>query len=173
MDLDSSLPGHVVASIFEVLLVDAGYQLIPTGIERTLRELRTVPVDAYLDLVPPRLRFVPDFFVLDVEARQSWLTEIKFRRYLHPLLCGDLRPMQRDWAPFVLILAVAEPPDEWTGIVTNIKAFTVQPDTRLDEEFLRVGGMRLQDVFVRLGRRWGEGTILKAQDAILRISSRE
>ena len=102
MDLDNALPGHLVASVFEVL-----------------------PIDAYLDLVHPRLRFAPDFFVFDVEARQSWLTEIKFRHYIHRALCDDLRLIQRDWAPFTLILAVAEPPREWTGIVRHIKTFTM------------------------------------------------
>ncbi len=132
MDLDNALPGHLVASVFEVLLVDAGYQVIPTGIERTLRELRTVPVDAYIDLVPPRLRAAPDFFVLDIGARQAYLTEIKFRQYLHRALCDDL-PNPVGWSK----------------------------------------GARLQDIFVRLGKRWEEGTIQKAQDAILRIASRE
>jgi len=108
MDIDNALPGHLVASVFEVLLVDAGYQ-------RTLRELRTVPVDAYIHLVPPRLRSAPDFFALDLEGGQSWSTEIKLRHYLHPALCDDLRVMHRAWAPFTLILAVAEPPKEWTG----------------------------------------------------------
>jgi hypothetical protein len=173
MDIDVTLPGHLVASVFEVLLIDAGYQVIPTGIERTLREVRTVPVGAYIDLVPPRLRSAPDFFVLDVEAHQSWLIEIKFRRYLHPLLCDDLYVMQRDWAPVVLILAVAEPPPEWTGIVRCIKAFTITPDTRLDRDFFLGRGGRLQDVFARLADRWADGTIQKAQDAILRIGSRE
>jgi hypothetical protein len=173
MDIDNALPGHLVASVFEVLLIDAGYQVIPTGIERTLRELRTVPVDAYIDLVPLRLRSAPDFFVLDVQGQQSWLTEIKFRHYLHPALCDDLVVMHRDWAPFTLILAVAEPPKEWTGIVRHIKVFTIQPETRLDGEFLKGKGVRLQDVFVRLGNRWEEGTIQKAQDAILRIASRD
>lgn len=173
MDIDNALPGHLVASVFEVLLIDAGDQVIPTGIERTLRELRTVDVDTYIDLVPQRLRCAPDFFVLDVEARQSWLTEIKFRHYLHPALCDDLRVIQRDWAPFTLILALAEPPKEWTGIVRHIKVFTIQSETRLDQEFLSGRGARLQDVFVRLGKRWEEGTIQKAQDAILRIASRE
>lgn len=173
MDIDNALPGHLVASVFEVLLIDAGYQVIPTGIERTLRELRSVPVDAYIDLVPPRLRSAPDFFVLDIEARQSSLTEIKFRHYLHKALCDDLRVIQRDWAPFTLILAVADPPKEWTGIVRHIKVFTIQPETRLDDEFLHIRGARLQDVFLRLGKRWEEGTIQKAQDAILRIASKD
>src|SRR5437016_13690562 len=51
MDMDDALPGHLVASVFEVLLVDAGYQVVPTGVERTIRELRAVKVDAYIDLV--------------------------------------------------------------------------------------------------------------------------
>lgn len=173
MHLDNALPGHLVASVFEVLLVDAGYQVIPTGIERTLRELRTVPVDTYIDLVPTRLRSAPDFFVLDIEARQAYSTEIKFRQYFHRALCDDLRATLRDWAPFTLILAVADPPKEWTGIVRHIKVFTIEPDTRLDEEFFHTRGARLQDVFVRLGKGWEEGTIQKAQDAILRIASRE
>ena len=92
---------------------------------------------------------------------------------MHRALCDDLRLIQRDWAPFTLILAVAEPPREWTGIVRHIKTFTIQPDTGLDEEFLAVKGARLQDVFARLGRRWEEATIQKAQDATLRIASRE
>jgi len=173
MDIDNALPGHLVASVFEVLLVDAGYQVIPTGIEKTLRELRTVSVDAYIDLVPPRFRSQPDFFVLDLEAHRSWLTEIKFRHYLHPALCDDLRAMHREWAPFNLILALAEAPKEWSGIVRHIKVFTINAETRLDEDFFRTKGMRLQDVYPRLGKRWEEGTIQKAQDAILRITARD
>jgi len=58
------------------------------------------------------------------------------------------------------------------GIVRHIKVFTIQPETRLDVEFFRSKGARLQNVFARLGKRWEEGTIQKAQDAILRIASR-
>ena len=52
---------------------------------------------------------------------------------------------QQEWAPFTLILAVAEPPKEWAGIVRHIKVFTIQAETRLDEEFFRSKGARLQD----------------------------
>jgi len=81
--------------------------------------------------------------------------------------------MHQAWAPFTLILAVAEPPKEWTGIVRHIKVFTIEAGTRLDDEFFKTEGARLQDIFARLGKRWEEGTILKAQDAILRIAARE
>jgi hypothetical protein len=172
MDIDNALAGHLVASVFEVLLVDAGYEVVPTGVERTVRELRTVTRDAYRELAHPRLRSIPDFFVLDVEARQSWLTEVKSRQSICRALCDDLRPIQQEWAPFTLVLAVAESPKEWTGIVDHIRAFTIEADTRLDQQFFNDLGARLQDVFPRLGKRWEEGTIQKAQDAILRILSR-
>jgi len=132
---------------------------------------RRVPRETHI--IRP-LRSAPDFFVLDLEGGQSWSTEIKLRHYLHPALCDDLRAMHQEWAPFTLILAVADPPKEWrTGIVRHIKVFTIQAETRLDDEFFKIKGTRLQDVFVRLGKRWEEGTIQKAQDAILRIASRD
>jgi len=47
MDMDDALAGHLVASVFEVLLVDAGYEVVPTGVERIIRELRALKHDAY------------------------------------------------------------------------------------------------------------------------------
>ena len=142
MDMDDALAGHLVASVFEVLLVDAGYEVVPTGVERIIRELRALKHDAYVDLVHHRLRTAPDYFVLDVEARQSWLTEVKFRHYIHPALCDDLRAIQHAWAPLALILAVAEPPEEWTGVVQHIRVFTIEADTRLDRQFFSDRGSR-------------------------------
>ncbi len=173
MDIDYALPGHLVAAVFEVLLIDAGYQVIPTGIERSLRELRTVEADAYRALAHPRLRSAPDYFVLDFEARQGRLTEVKFRQYIHPRLFDDLQVIQRDWAPFVLILAVAEPPQEWTGTVRHIRVFEIGSETPLNQQFFNEAGRRIQDVFPRLGNRWEDGTILKAQEAILRITAKQ
>jgi hypothetical protein len=68
MDLENALHGHVVAAIFEVLLVDAGYQVIPLGVERSVRELRAVGEEQYLSLIHPLLRSIPDFSVLDVKS---------------------------------------------------------------------------------------------------------
>jgi len=172
MDLSNALHGHVVAAIFEVLLVDAGYQVVPLGVERSIRELRAVGAETYLELIHPRLRSIPDFFVLDLAHGESWLTEIKYRPYLHPRLVEDLEAVQKAWAPFMLILAMGEPPKEWTGIIRHIRVFEITPDLELDEGFLLQEGLRLQDVFARLGDRWEEGTIERAQDAILRITSK-
>ncbi len=40
--LDAALSGHLVVTVIEVLLVDAGYQVVPLGVERIVRELRAV-----------------------------------------------------------------------------------------------------------------------------------
>src|SRR5439155_13540414 len=106
-------------------------------------------------------------------TRHSWITDVKCHHYIYPALCDVLRAIQHAGAPFALILAVAEPPEECTGVVQHIRVFTIEADTRLDRQFFSDRGSRLQGVFPRLGKRWEEGTIQKAQDAILRITSRE
>jgi hypothetical protein len=169
MDLDNSLRGQLAAAAIEVLLVDAGYQVIPTGIERSLRELRSLRVDHYLALAPVQLRSTPDFFVLDLDAERSWLVEVKSRRYLHENLRGDLEAAQRIWSPFLLILVVEEPPEEWTGEVQHIRVFDIAPGEPLTPRFFREEGARLQDVFLRLKKKWSDGTILRVQDACLRL----
>jgi len=173
MNLDNTLRGQLIAAAVEVLLIDAGYQVIPTGIERSLRELRAVDVERYLELAPIQLRTIPDFFVLDLRARQSWLVEVKFRRYLHRQFLDDLEAILETWAPFMLVLVLAQPPDEWTGDVRHIRVFEIDEDTDLTLEFICKGGRRLQDVFGRLRERWPEGTILRAQEACLRLVSEE
>lgn len=121
IEIEDALKGHLVAAVFEVLLIDAGYQVIPTGVEKTIRELRPVDYDTYIDLIHPRLRSVPDMFVLDVEAHKTWLTEIKFRRSLDPSELLNKMVNQLDWAPFCLLLAVACPPEEWKkGVVHHL-----------------------------------------------------
>jgi hypothetical protein len=169
VDLDNNLRGQLTAAAVEVLLIDAGYQVIPTGIERSLRELRALSVDRYLDLAPAQLRTIPDFFVLDPKAEQSWLVEVKFRHYLHENLPKDLEAVQKIWAPFVLILVLEEPPKQWTGEVKHIRVFHINPEDNLTPAFFQEYDERLQDVFRLLRDKWTDSTILTVQDACLRL----
>jgi hypothetical protein len=169
VDLDNSLRGQLAAATIEVLLIDAGYQVIPTGIERSLRELRTLGIDRYLALAPVQLRTTPDFFVLDPDAEESWLVEVKFRRYLHENLSEDLEAVQKIWSPFALLLVLEEPPKEWTGEVKHIRVFDIAPGKHLTPRFFREKGARLQDVFLRLRGKWSDSTILTVQEACLRL----
>ena len=77
--LDAALSGHLVATVIDVLLVDAGYQVIPLGIERIVRELRNADAERFRQIAPPRLRSMPDFLVIDPDNPKGWLTEVKFR----------------------------------------------------------------------------------------------
>jgi hypothetical protein len=169
--LDAALSGHLVATVIDVLLVDAGYQVVPLGIERVVRELRNADAERFRAIAPLPLRSMPDFFVIDPDNPQGWLTEIKFRRYLHSNLVDDIRTAQEHWAPFHLVLAVAEPPDEWTGVVKHLRAFRIEPAAQLSRGFFTSRGERIQDVFTRLTPKWPDATIQQAQDVILRIAT--
>ena len=83
--LDAVLSGHLVATVIEVLLADAGYQVIPLGVERIVRELRTVDAERFRQVAPTRLRALPDFFVMDPDGGQGSLVE-------------------EHWAPVLLVL---------------------------------------------------------------------
>jgi len=125
----------------------------------------------FRQIAPPRLRSMPDFFVIDPDSPQGWLTEVKFRRYLHANLVDDIRTAQDHWAPFQLVLAVAEPPEEWAGAVKHLRAFRIEPAARLNRGFFTSRGERIQDVFTRLTPKWPDATIQQAQDVILRIAT--
>jgi len=171
--LDVALSGHLAATVIEVLLVDAGYQVAPLGIERIIRELRTAGADRYREIAPPRLRSLPDFFVIDPESNQGFLVEVKFRRYLHSKLTEDLSVSQEHWAPLILILAIAEPPEAWTGVVRHLRVFRIEPRAQLTMAYFTSHGARMQDVFPRLTPKWPDATIRQAQDFILRITATE
>src|SRR5262245_32913393 len=56
---------------------------------------------------------------------------MKLRHCVHPAVCNDVRKMQLDWASFTLILAVAEPPDEWSGMVRCFRSLPSNPTRNL------------------------------------------
>ncbi|HXG02048.1 MAG TPA: hypothetical protein VNO23_01365 [Candidatus Binatia bacterium] len=170
MNLDSRLQGQLAAAAIEALLADAGYQVIPVGIEHSLRELKFLDPKRYVKVAPVMLRTAPDLFVLDPDGDTSRLVEVKYRRRLHERLVRRLRRIQAGWAPFVLVLIVAESPPNWAGHINHIKAFEIDRKTHLSLDFLGGGGRRLQDVFPRLTERWADETILRVQDVIRRLS---
>ena len=176
MRVDPQLKGHTIATIFEVILIHAGYYVIPIGVERTNPALRTVDRKTYMK-VSERLRSIPDFFYVDPEEKERGFLEVKFRQRVRSSdLLTILRQTQSEWSPFVLILAVAQPPEAWKkGEIHHIRAFHIHEYTDLDLAFLRNSGRRLQDIFHRLKdkTKWKEGSIVKAEKAILRIAEIE
>lgn len=168
-----ALSGHLVATVIEVLLADAGYQVIPLGVERIVRELRTADAERFRRVAPPRLRSLPDFFVMDPDAAQGFLVEVKFRRYLHSKLIDDISAVREHWAPLLLLLAIAEPPEEWAGTVRHLRLFRTEPEAQLSRGYFASHGVRIQDAFPRLIPKWPDATIQQAQEVILRIAAEE
>ena len=168
MKIEPQLIGHSVATVFEVLLTHAGYYVIPAGIERANPALRTVDFKTYTRF-SKRLQLTPDFFVFDPGKKRNWLVEVKFRTSLDSPIFFDLWKQQKEWYPFILILALSEPPLEWRGSARHIKAFDINREAKVKPRFLREHGKRLQAVFDRLS----VGTILQAQEIILRIGQKK
>jgi len=172
MKIENALKGHTICSIFETLLVDAGYHVVPFGIERVIREVRPLHAEDYLSVMKPwqNLRSMPDLFVLDLEKKKGWLTEVKYKKKLSRAIVKEFDKYKQTWGPFNIILALSTPPSSWTGEVKHIRVFEVNKNTELNSEFFEDNGKRIQDVFKRLGERWEELTILKAQEMISNIA---
>ncbi len=64
MDFTSKLKGQITQSLIECLLVDAGLQVMPLGIEQIVREVKSLSQDRYLAAgISPTLRSLPDFLL--------------------------------------------------------------------------------------------------------------
>jgi len=63
------------------LLVDAGYHVVPLGIEEVIREVNFLNEKNYLAWnLPTPLRKMPDFFVIDKDYKKHYLVEVKYRK---------------------------------------------------------------------------------------------
>ncbi len=172
MEIENALKGHTICSIFETILVDAGYHVVPFGLERVIREVRPLHAEDYLSVMKPcqNLRSMLDLFVLDLEKKKGWLTEIKYREKLFKSIVNEFKKYESTWIPYHIVLALSKPPDSWAGEVNHIRVFEVNKSTSLDMEFFESNGKRIQDVFTRLREKWKNQTILKAQEMILNIA---
>lgn len=82
MDYKNRLKGAITQVLLKSLLEDAGYRIVPLGIEEVLRELSSLEQEHYKQLnLPPALRKLPDFFVADMEFKKTYLVEVKYRKY--------------------------------------------------------------------------------------------
>jgi hypothetical protein len=128
MSFITSLKGHTVESIFKTLLEDAGYIVVPLGIEKTIRELQKIAYE--------RALFADDINTYAV------------------------------WRPFILLVAVKVPPEEWKGKISHIRAFEIKDN--INENFFTdiIAPKRIQDIFEKLKDRAEEETLIKTQNAI-------
>jgi hypothetical protein len=111
MDYINRLKGAVTQVLLKSLLEDAGYRIVPLGIESVLREVATLPKADYVNLgLPIQLRKLPDFFVASHEIDKTWLVEVKYRKRwndrVQESLEAEMKEQVQNWHPLFLMLFV-------------------------------------------------------------------
>lgn len=107
------MKGAVTQTLVKSLLEDAGYRVVPLGIEEVIRELSSIDQLQYLNLnLPQTLRSLPDFLVSDTSITRIWLVEVKYRRRWDAAAIQSLQAKLTEqalpWGPFFLLLFLGE-----------------------------------------------------------------
>lgn len=113
IDFARRMKGAVTQTLVKSLLEDAGYRVVPLGIEEVIRELSSIDQPQYLNLnLPQSLRSLPDFLVADTSITRTWLVEVKYRRRWDSAAIESLRAKLTEqalpWGPLFLLLFLGE-----------------------------------------------------------------
>ena len=189
MEYANRLKGAVTQTLLRSLLEDAGYRIVPLGIEEVIREIKVLDSREYRSLkLPTNLRKLPDFFISDKSVKKACLLEVKYRKRwdarVRKSLGTDLKQQVQEWEPLYVMIFLGKPwgfgdlPSYWMKVVrlsirkNQLVVITKEGDV-LDtwdnvnwSEYSRV-----QDVFEDVGDQWENQTIEKTK-VILRILSR-
>ncbi len=191
MDFSNRIKSGVTQVLLRALLNDAGYRLVPLGVEEVIREAQALSSEQYREMdMPKPLRTLPDFFVANGEMTKSWLVEVKYRSRWNDQVRNHMEELLRDqvslWNPLYLVIFLGEKardnntPKSSLGIcrlvLENDELFILQSkgDNDLVGQRSSVhrlipwqsvdwGHMsRIQDVFDGLGERFEDETLKKA-----------
>jgi hypothetical protein len=81
IDFDASIKCKITQTLFETLLENANYRVIPFGVEETVREIKNLDKTTYINLnLPTPLRTMPDFLVTNRDLNKLYLVEVKYRK---------------------------------------------------------------------------------------------
>jgi hypothetical protein len=113
MDFKNRLKGSLTQTLFRSLLVDAGYYVVPLGVEEVIREVNSLSQPQYQNLeLPSVLRRMPDFFVADKNYEKYFLIEVKFRRswnsFTREQLRENLYAQAQTWGKILLFVLLGE-----------------------------------------------------------------
>lgn len=184
MEYSSRLKGGITQTLIKSMLTDAGYKVVPLGVEEVIREVTTLDHVKYKQLnLPEVLRKMPDFFVSDSESTKCWLVEVKYRKKWEPTVkkkLGEaLKNQARLWGSIYVIILLGTPVDgkrndmpfAWVGVAKvfveseQLKVHTSDGESILwDKLQWKQGQMqRIQDVFEVLNTptKWDESIVMK------------
>jgi hypothetical protein len=196
MDFKNRLKGTVTQTLIKALLEDAGYKVVPLGVEEVIREVATLSQDEYFALgLPQTLRKMPDFFVTDPSHTNSWLIEVKYRKswdkQTRDRLGQQIKEQIKHWQPVYLMVFLGRSTRDGNELPSYSMRVvkTVYRDGRLlflkhqspfsldgreqDECVLAPWSelewnnfSRIQDTFRLVANQWEEQTIMKAMQIL-------
>jgi hypothetical protein len=114
MDFDNKLKGNLTEIISSSIFEDAGYRVVPLGVEKIVREITTLAHEEYKALnLSKTLRSMPDLLVTDVDMSKAWLVEVKYRKTFVSFkscskLQSTLNEQAKRWGAFYVLLYVGE-----------------------------------------------------------------
>lgn len=78
MEFINRIKKEMSEGIVKAILENYNYRVIDTGIEKVIREVSFLPIEAYNALgFPDALRKLPDFVVMDSEQKLKLLVDVK------------------------------------------------------------------------------------------------
>jgi hypothetical protein len=197
VDFRNRLKGNLAQSLFETLLEDVKYRIVPLGIEEVIREVITLDQRQYSELgLSNTLRRLPDFFVAKPEFDKTMLVEIKYRRNwtesVRDSLGKELLEQVRQWEPLYLVMFLgekardSETPASYLGVCRLVMRNNVMhvswevPDDISGEtvthyrpwaEITWASFSRFQDVFDGIAERIEDGTLTKVVEVVKSLNS--
>jgi hypothetical protein len=104
--------GQVTQTILSTVLGGVGYCVHRLGVEELIPELQGPKSAEIRANLPERLRFMPDFIVIEPNSGEVYLAEVKFRRSVDEsfvkLIFQELEQRRKYWPEAYTILMVAE-----------------------------------------------------------------
>ncbi len=182
MEYTSRLKGAITQTLLKSLLEDAGYRIIPLGIEEVIREIKILGKEQYLSLgLPKNLRKLPDFFVADRKISKVWLLEVKYRKSwgstTRKILEPGLKQQVKEWDPLYFMLFLGKPDIKGKNLpsyrmrvarlsICRDELVVIDKHGDVEVRWNKASWSnfsRVQDVFKNLGDQWEHQTIEKTK----------
>ncbi|WP_442854741.1 hypothetical protein [Fischerella sp. PCC 9605] len=194
MDFRNRVKGAITQTLIKALLEDAGYRVIPLGVEEIIREVKNLSMEEYIELgLSKKLRSLPDFLITDYSFQKSWLVEVKYRKRWNKSVKQDLGQQIREqvkiWQPLYLVVFLGSSVDPRNDTPANrIGAIKlVSSNNHLCccsrrkrkffskefeeynmpwEEITWKNFRRIQDIFPNLSERWEDSTLIQSLEIL-------
>lgn len=113
IEFKNLVKAQITQGLLTTLLERGGYRVTRLGIEELFGEVKYLDLKEYLGLrLPFQLRFLPDLLVAEIDLKQVFLVEVKFRKRFDARsvrsLYRELSKQREFWPDSYAVIMVAE-----------------------------------------------------------------